>query len=58
MYFVVLKSANGQYYFVLKSGNHETVATSEMYYAKSSALTTIESIKRGVNIDTQVIDRT
>lgn len=56
MYFVIRKSKDFQYYFLIKSNNHEIVATSEMYYTKSSALETINSIKKNVNATSQIID--
>ncbi|HFI0344515.1 TPA: YegP family protein, partial [Streptococcus suis] len=37
MYFVIYKSKNDQYYFVIKGANREVVATSETYYYKSTA---------------------
>jgi uncharacterized protein YegP (UPF0339 family) len=43
--FVVQKSSNGQYYFVLKAGNGEPIAQSEMYSSKSAAMNGIESVK-------------
>ncbi len=43
--FVIKKSSNGQYYFLLKAGNGETIAQSEMYVAKSSAKNGIQSVK-------------
>lgn len=46
MYFVIRKSSNNQFYFVIKADNHEVVATSETYYFKDSAIRTIESIKK------------
>lgn len=58
MYFVIEKASNGQYYFVIKSNNHEVVATSETYYYKDSAKRTIEAIKQGVNPHSVVIDNT
>ncbi|MHC1735214.1 MAG: YegP family protein [Erysipelotrichaceae bacterium] len=58
MYFVIHKASNGQFYFVIKSGNGQTVATSEMYVAKDSAKKTIDSIKEGVNSKNSVIDMT
>lgn len=58
MYFSIQKATNGQYYFLIKSDNHEVVATSETYYYKESAERTIDSIKRGINPDTMVIDVT
>lgn len=48
----VLKTAsNGQFYFNLKAGNGETILTSEMYGAKASALTGIESVKTNSPLD-------
>lgn len=58
MYFVIYKATNGQYYFVIKADNREVVATSETYYYKETAQRTIESIKRGVNVDSIVLDLT
>ncbi|EGQ3411828.1 DUF1508 domain-containing protein [Staphylococcus pseudintermedius] len=56
MRFVIYKSRDGQYYFVIKASNGEIVATSETYIYKSSALSTIESMKKGINSESQVID--
>lgn len=56
MYFVISKSSNNQYYFVIKGANHEVVATSETYISKFSAKKTIESIKNSINPDSMVID--
>jgi uncharacterized protein len=58
MYFVIEKASNGQYYFVIKSDNHQVVATSETYFYKDSAKRTIEAIKYGVNPNSPVIDNT
>lgn len=58
MYFEVLKSKNGKFYFVLKSTNGQIVAQSEMYEAKASAISTINSIKSRVNEETEVRDLT
>ena len=58
MYFAIRKSSDGQYYFVIKSVNHEVVATSEMYVSKSSCKATIESIKNGIFPSCHVIDST
>lgn len=35
--FELSKSTDGQFYFVLKDGNAETILTSEFYHAMSSA---------------------
>lgn len=56
MYFSIDKAKNGQYYFVIKSDNHEVVATSETYFYKESAKHTINAIKQNINPDTLVID--
>ena len=45
MKFVITKDAKGEFRFKLVSSNGQTVATSEGYKAKASALSTIESIK-------------
>jgi len=47
MYFAIYRSSNGQYYFNIKGGNNETMATSETYVAKSSAQNAINVIKAG-----------
>jgi uncharacterized protein YegP (UPF0339 family) len=43
--FHIKKNSAGQYHFVLKAGNGETIATSETYTTKASAKTGIESVK-------------
>jgi uncharacterized protein YegP (UPF0339 family) len=43
MKFVVKKTSNGQFRFNLVASNGQTVATSETYMRKASALETIES---------------
>ena len=43
--FVLQKSSNGKYYFVLKAGNGETIAQSETYESKASAQNGIRSVK-------------
>ena len=45
MKFVVKKTSNNQYRFNLVASNGQTVATSETYTRKASALETIDSIK-------------
>ncbi|NND50607.1 MAG: YegP family protein, partial [Rhizobiales bacterium] len=37
---------DGQFYFNLKAGNGEVIATSEAYRQKASALKGIESVRR------------
>jgi uncharacterized protein YegP (UPF0339 family) len=46
------------FWFVIVSGNGETVACSEMYTRKSDARATIDQIKRNVDISTPVEDET
>lgn len=58
MYFVVKRTEKGQFHWLLKAGNHEIVATSEMYTTKQAAMKTIESIKNGVNTSTEIKDLT
>lgn len=48
MHFSIWRSTDNQLYFELKGDNNETVAISETYRRKESALETIEAIKRGV----------
>lgn len=43
--FVITKDARGEFRFTLVASNGQTVAVSEGYKAKASALSTIESIK-------------
>ena len=46
-YFKLFKSdKNGEFYFNLKAGNHETILTSEGYKAKSGAENGIESVMK------------
>ena len=52
--FVMQKSANGQYFFVLKAGNGERIAQSETYSSKAAALSGIESVK--ANAPTAPVD--
>jgi len=42
--FEVKDSTNGKHYFVLKAANHQVVGQSQMYDAKSSAESGIESV--------------
>lgn len=44
--FIIKKASNGQYYFILQDGgNHATLATSETYIAKSSAIAGAQNAK-------------
>jgi uncharacterized protein YegP (UPF0339 family) len=48
MYFDIHKSsANGQYWWVAKGGNHETLCSSELMISKESCLNGIRVIKEG-----------
>jgi len=44
-WFELSKSSDGQFRFVLKAGNAETILTSELYHAKGSAENGIESVQ-------------
>jgi uncharacterized protein YegP (UPF0339 family) len=55
--FVVSKTKNGQYVFVLKAGNGETIAQSETYKSKSAAMSGIDSVKKNA-ADAAVDDQT
>ncbi len=46
MKFIVKKTSNGQFRFNLVASNGQTVATSETYTRKASALETIASIQK------------
>lgn len=52
----VIKRTNGQYHFVLKAANGETIATSERYTTKDAAKNGIESVK--ANASARVDDET
>lgn len=45
-WFELGKSSDGQYRFILKAGNGETILTSELYKAKASAQNGIESVQK------------
>ena len=49
--FLLKKSSDGQFRFVLKAGNGETILTSELYKAKPSALNGVESLKKNAPLD-------
>lgn len=49
--YVLTKTSNGQFRFVLKAANGETILTSETYEAKAGALNGIESVKKNAPID-------
>ncbi len=44
--FQLSKAKDGQFYFRLKADNGETILSSEMYKAQTSALNGIESVKK------------
>lgn len=44
--FVLSKTKSGQYHFVLKAANGETIAQSETYSSKAAAKNGIASVKR------------
>jgi len=44
-WFELSKSSDGQFHFVLKAGNAETILTSELYKAEASAKNGIESVQ-------------
>ncbi|MET4144281.1 YegP family protein [Arthrobacter sp. UYCo732] len=54
--FEVYKDKSGGYRFRLKAGNGETIASSESYKSKASALNGIESVKKNAGSD--VVDLT
>lgn len=45
-YFDLSKSSDGQFRFVLKAGNHETILTSELYKTRAAAENGIESVQK------------
>ena len=47
----VLSRSGSQFRFVLKTGNNETILTSELYNAKGSAEDGIESVKKNSALD-------
>lgn len=50
-WFELSKSTNGQYFFVLKAGNGESILTSEQYVAKGSAENGIASVQANCSAD-------
>jgi uncharacterized protein YegP (UPF0339 family) len=54
--FEVYKDKSGGYRFRLKAGNGETIASSESYKSKASALGGVESVKKNAGSD--VVDLT
>ena len=58
MYFVIKKSSDGKYYFLIKTSEHEVVSSSKTYYYKASVIDIIESIRLGIDPKTIVVDTT
>ena len=50
-WFELSNSSDGQYLFVLKAGNGETILTSERYQARASAEAGIASVQANASID-------
>lgn len=50
-YFEIGKAKDGQFYFHLKSGNHEIILVSERYVAKASAEKGIASVQTNSAVD-------
>lgn len=50
-WFELSKSADGQFHFVLKAGNAETILTSELYHQKASAENGIASVQSNCGSD-------
>jgi uncharacterized protein YegP (UPF0339 family) len=58
MYFVIYKSKPGAYWWVIKSsGNHETLANSEILGSKAGCLHAIGIVKANAT-NAQIIDST
>lgn len=45
-YYVVKQAKDGQFYFNLKAGNHEIIASSEMYTTKQACMNGIASVQK------------
>jgi len=50
-WFELKKASDGQFQFVLKAGNSETILTSELYTTKPSALNGIASVQANCGSD-------
>lgn len=50
-WFELSNSNNGQFRFVLKAGNAETILTSETYVTKASAQNGIESVQKNASLN-------
>lgn len=51
--FVIDTQSNGEYYFVLKAGNNETILVSEGYSTKQGCLNGIDSVKANASNDSR-----
>lgn len=49
--FFISKRTNGEYRFILKADNHETILTSEGYQTKAGCKNGIESVKMNAPFD-------
>ena len=49
-YFQLKKTADGNYGFSLKAGNHEVILTSQTYKSRQSALEGIDSVRRNSQV--------
>ncbi|MES2102457.1 MAG: YegP family protein [Pseudomonadota bacterium] len=50
-WFELSKSKDGQFHFVLKAGNGETILTSELYHTRASAETGMASVRTNCALD-------
>lgn len=57
-WFELSKSSDGQFRFVLKAGNAETILTSELYKTKASAENGIASVQANCAVDTRYESKT
>lgn len=49
--FILSKSSDGQFRFVLKAANAETILTSELYTSKSAARNGIEAVQKNCVVE-------
>lgn len=49
-YVVVLSSENGQWYYLVKAGNHRTLSTSEMYKRRWNCVRAAKKAEPGLRI--------
>lgn len=57
-WFELHQSKDGQYRFVLKAGNAETILASEQYRTKRSALKGIAAVQKNSPLDTRYVRKT